>query len=41
MGQHVPMSHPRKFRFAAQLGRAPDGTGASWAEQARKAEDLG
>jgi len=35
------MSHPRKFRFAAQLGRAPEPTGTSWAEQARKAEDLG
>lgn len=33
------MSHP--FRFAAQLSRSPDGTGAGWADQARKAEDLG
>jgi len=32
---------PRPFRFAAQLSRAPDGTARSWAEQARKAEDLG
>jgi probable F420-dependent oxidoreductase len=35
------MAHPRTFRFAAQLSTAPDGTAASWAEQARKAEDLG
>jgi probable F420-dependent oxidoreductase len=31
----------RRFRFAAQLSKAPDGTAKSWAEQARKAEDLG
>ncbi len=35
------MPHPRKFRFAAQLSKAPDGSAGSWAEQARKAEDLG
>ena len=35
------MAHDRKFRFAAQLSRAPDGSAASWAEQARKAESLG
>jgi probable F420-dependent oxidoreductase len=40
------MAHPRTFRFAAQLSTAPDttapdGTARSWAEQARKAEDLG
>ncbi|HXQ62942.1 MAG TPA: TIGR03621 family F420-dependent LLM class oxidoreductase [Acidimicrobiales bacterium] len=35
------MPHPRRFRFAAQLSSAPGGTGRSWAEQARKAEDLG
>src|SRR5260370_10081169 len=35
------MPHPRKFRFAAQLSKAPDGTARSWAEQAKKAEDLG
>jgi probable F420-dependent oxidoreductase len=35
------MPHPRRFRFAAQLSTAPGGTGASWAEQARKVEDLG
>jgi probable F420-dependent oxidoreductase len=35
------MPHPRKFRFAAQLSRAPGGTARSWAEQAKKAEDLG
>ena len=33
------MTHP--FRFAAQLAKSPDGTAAGWAEQARKAEDLG
>jgi probable F420-dependent oxidoreductase len=32
-------NHP--FRFAAQLSVSPDGTAAGWAEQARKAEDLG
>jgi probable F420-dependent oxidoreductase len=35
------MTHPRKFRFAAQLSKGPDGTAQSWADQARKAEDLG
>ena len=35
------MTHPRKFRFAAQLSKAPDGTARSWADQAQKAEDLG
>ena len=35
------MAHPRRFRFAAQLGRSPEGTGPSWAAQARRAEDLG
>jgi len=35
------MAHDRKFRFAAQLSKAPDGTAKGWAEQARKAEDLG
>ena len=35
------MAHDRKFRFAAQLSKAPDGSARSWAEQARKAEDLG
>jgi probable F420-dependent oxidoreductase len=29
------------FRFAAQLSQAPDGTARSWADQARKVEDLG
>jgi probable F420-dependent oxidoreductase len=33
--------HDRKFRFAAQLSKGPDGSARSWAEQARKAEDLG
>jgi probable F420-dependent oxidoreductase len=35
------MAHDRKFRFAAQLSKAPDGTARGWAEQARHAEDLG
>src|SRR5580698_7789638 len=35
------MAHPRRFRFAAQLSTAPDGGGRSWAEQARKVENLG
>jgi probable F420-dependent oxidoreductase len=35
------MTHPRKFRFAAQLSKAPDGTARSWADQAKKAEALG
>src|ERR1700675_4553376 len=35
------MTHPRKFRFAVQLSKGPDATPRSWADQARKAEDLG
>jgi probable F420-dependent oxidoreductase len=35
------MAHDRKFRFAAQLSTAPDGTARGWADQARRAEDLG
>jgi probable F420-dependent oxidoreductase len=35
------MTVPRKFRFAVQLSKAPDGTARSWAAQAKKAEDLG
>lgn len=35
------MSSPRPFRFAAQLSRAPDGSARGWAEQARRAEELG
>ncbi len=35
------MAHDRRFRFAAQLSKAPDATARSWAEQARRAEDLG
>src|SRR5580698_5034665 len=35
------MPHDRKFRFAAQLGTSPEGTARSWADQARRAEDLG
>jgi len=30
-----------KFRFAAQLSKGPEGTATSWAEQARRVEDLG
>jgi probable F420-dependent oxidoreductase len=41
LGHDVGVPHDRKFRFAAQLSRAPDGSARSWAEQARKAEDLG
>ena len=35
------MPHDHKFRFAAQLSTTPEGTAAAWAEQARRAEDLG
>jgi probable F420-dependent oxidoreductase len=35
------MADHKTFRFAAQLSKAPEGTARSWAEQARKAEDLG
>jgi probable F420-dependent oxidoreductase len=35
----MPPTH--KFRFAAQLSTSPEGTARSWAEQARRAEDLG
>jgi probable F420-dependent oxidoreductase len=35
------MAHDRRFRFAAQLSKGPDGTARSWAEQARRAEDTG
>jgi probable F420-dependent oxidoreductase len=35
------MAHPRTFRFAAQLGKPPEGTATSWADQARRAEGLG
>jgi probable F420-dependent oxidoreductase len=35
------MAHSRRFRFAAQLSTGPDGSGRSWANQARKVEDLG
>jgi len=41
MGHHKEMAHLRRFRFAAQLSRAPDASARSWAEQARRAEDLG
>ncbi len=32
---------PHRFRFAAQLARPPDLSAKGWAEQARRAEDLG
>ncbi len=35
------MAHDRKFRFAAQLSTSPDGSARSWADQARRAEELG
>jgi len=35
------MSRSHPFRFAAQLSTAPDRTASGWADQARKAEDLG
>jgi probable F420-dependent oxidoreductase len=35
------VAHSRRFRFAAQLSTGPDGSGRSWADQARKVEDLG
>ncbi len=35
------MADQHKFRFAAQLGSAPEGTARSWADQARRVEDLG
>jgi probable F420-dependent oxidoreductase len=41
MRQDGGMAHDHRFRFAAQLGSAPQGTAASWADQARRAEDLG
>ena len=41
MGHDGTMAHDRKFRFAAQLSKGPEGTARSWAEQARRVEDLG
>jgi probable F420-dependent oxidoreductase len=35
------MPHDHAFRFAAQLSRSPDRTARGWADQARRAEDLG
>jgi probable F420-dependent oxidoreductase len=35
------MAHDRRFRFAAQLSTASPGTARAWADQARRAEDLG
>ena len=39
--QAALMTHPHPFRFAAQLSTAPDATARTWADQARKVEDLG
>jgi probable F420-dependent oxidoreductase len=39
--QDDPMAHDHRFRFAAQLSTTPEGTARSWADQARRAEDLG
>jgi probable F420-dependent oxidoreductase len=41
VGHDGTMAHDRKFRFAAQLSKGPEGTARSWAEQARRVEDLG
>lgn len=35
------MAHHRPFRFAAQLGKAPDSSPRAWADLARRVEDLG
>ena len=35
------MAHDRKFRFATQLSTSPEESARSWADQARRAEDLG
>ena len=35
------MPHDHRFRFAAQLSTTAQGTARSWADQARRAEDLG
>lgn len=35
------MAHDRRFRFAAQLSKPPEGTARSWSELARKVEELG
>ena len=35
------MAQDHKFRFAAQLSTAPGGTARSWADQARRVEELG
>jgi probable F420-dependent oxidoreductase len=41
MGHDGAMPHDHRFRFAAQLSRGTEPTARSWAEQARRAEDLG
>ena len=35
------MPHDHRFRFAAQLSTTSDGSAQAWADQARRAEDLG
>ena len=35
------MAHDHRFRFGAQLSTTAEGTASSWADQARRAEDLG
>jgi probable F420-dependent oxidoreductase len=39
--RHDDAMSDHTFRFAAQLSKAPDRTARSWADQARKVEDLG
>jgi probable F420-dependent oxidoreductase len=41
MRQDELMPHDHPFRFAAQLSTTGEGTARSWADQARRAEDLG
>ncbi len=41
MGHDGAMPHDHRFRFAAQLSKGSEPTARSWAEQARRAEDLG
>jgi probable F420-dependent oxidoreductase len=41
MRHDVGMTPAHPFRFAAQLSTTPEGTAHAWAEQARRAEDLG
>ena len=41
MVQDERMGHDHRFRFAAQLSTTPERTARSWADQARRVEDLG